>query len=96
MLHLLHLLQGGLPPSEGAVEGGGETSGCFCINFWLFLWKSPVVFVGLFSRNGVFFFRNLGRIIGFGENWFLGGFINMHRFFVFLFGNNRFLDTISI
>lgn len=53
-------------------------------------------FVGLFSRNGVFLFRNLGRIIVLGENWFLGGFINMHSFFVFLFGNNRFLDTISI
>lgn len=53
-------------------------------------------FVGLFSRNGVFFSK-------FGENYrfwvrigFLGGFINMHSFFVFLFGNNRFLDTISI
>ncbi|MBQ7350741.1 MAG: hypothetical protein IJW56_07695, partial [Bacteroides sp.] len=69
----LHLLQGVLPPSEGAVEGGGETSGCVCINFWLFLWKSPVVFVGLFSRNGVFIFEIWGELSVLVRIGFWGG-----------------------
>ena len=80
LLHLLHLLQGVLPPSEGAVEGGGETSGCVCINFWLFLWKSPVVLSDCFHEMECFFFEIWGELSVLGENWFLGGFINMHSF----------------
>lgn len=52
---------------------------------------------------GLFFTKWSVSFSEFGENYrfwvrigFWGGFINMHSFFVFLFGNNRFLDTISI
>lgn len=49
---------------------------------------------GRFCR--IVFHEIWGELSFLGENCFLGGFINMHRFFVFLFGNNRFLDSISI
>lgn len=53
-------------------------------------------FVGLFSRSGVSFFGIWGENRFWVRIGFWGKFINMHSFFVFLFGNNRFLDTISI
>ncbi len=49
----------------------------------------------VFTKWSVSFFGIWGELSVLGENWFLGG-INMHSFFVFLFGNDRFLDTISI
>lgn len=53
-------------------------------------------FVGLFSRNGVFLFRNLGRIIVLGENcFFWGGFINMHSFLYFYLGITDFLIQLA-